>query len=364
MKRIALVLGSLLIAATASAKEVVAVPVAVEEPIVVEAVAPVEVVPESKKWLFKTGANHTERQQGRVKSNGYNWGFPDDLGEDGDVTEFFTTLGYKINDKWAVDYKFAYSYVDNIEAFNRNGKKVNSDSGTMQTHTARLIRTFEPFDLLGKTWDSSTWVGVRKYRESSLTAGNEDVYSGFNSERILANANMNTALTEQTGLDLNYMYQYRKYEMLDDSRNTYNHRHYVTATVNHDFTDSIYATLENVLYMRQNIATSHRNYGEWDYNYTIGHKYPLFDGYSINTEATAWGEVPLWEKGGKPLSNDHNQAELILMPKLKKKYKVSDDISLDAFIGAGYVYGYDVHTNRKMYAGFEGRVGTTFNYKF
>ncbi|MGL5655436.1 MAG: hypothetical protein ACRCXY_01195, partial [Fusobacteriaceae bacterium] len=192
-----------------------------------------------------------------------------------------------------------------------------------------------------------------------------DVYVGFNSERILANANMNTALTEQTGLDLNYLYNYRKYEYLDESkRDTYNHRHYVTVTVSHDFTDSIYTTLENTLYMRQNIAAGQRNYGEWDYSYTLGHKYPLANDYSINTEATAWGEVPLWEKGNAALDNAHNQAELVLMPKLKKKYKVSDDVSLDAFIGAGYVYGYDIHTNKKLYSGFEGRVGTTFNYKF
>ncbi|MGL5232242.1 MAG: hypothetical protein ACRC7W_02775 [Fusobacteriaceae bacterium] len=363
MKRIALVLGSLLIAATASAKEVVAAPVVVAEP-VVEAVAPVVETPEAKKWVFKTGVNHTERQQGRMNSNGYNWGIPDDLGEDGDVSEFFTTLGYKINDKWAVDYKFAYAYITDIESFNSKDKKVNDDKANTQMHTVRLIRTFEPFDFLGTTWNSNAWVGVRKYRESSLTSGNDDVYGGFNSERLLASANMRTALTEKTTLDLNYLYNYRKYEYLDESkRDTYQHRHWITTTVDHDFTDSIYMSLQNILYLRQHV-TEQRNYGEWDYNYTLGHKYPLGNGYSINTEATAWGEVPLWEKGNRPLSNDHNQAELVLMPKLKKKYKVSDDVSIDAFIGAGYVYGYDVHTNKKMYAGFEGRVGTTFDYKF
>lgn len=366
MKKLALVLGSLLIAATASAKEVVAAPVVVAEP-VVEEVVPV-VVPEFKHWYLKAGVSHLERQQGRMEDHGYEYGVPDDLGEDGDVTEFFTTLGYKFDEKWAVDYKYSYGYVDNIEG-GYDSKKLDDESATMQNHTVRLIRTFAPFDFMGKTWDSSAWIGGRRYRESSISNEDSDVvYNGFVSNRFLANANMNTSLTEQTALDLNYMYQYRTYDYLEDSTDEASgsnnqHRHFVSATIDHEYNDSFYSSFDNTLYMKQNVSNEY-NYGEWDPTYVLlGHNYSLPNGYAINTEATVWAELPLWLKGHQD-KDEHNQAEAILMPKLKKTFTLADDMKLNTFIGAGYVYGFDPQTGDEEYAGFEGRVGANIDYKF
>ncbi|MGL5054185.1 MAG: FomA family porin-like outer membrane protein [Fusobacteriaceae bacterium] len=71
MKKLALVLGSLLIAATASAKEVVAAPVVVAEPVVVEeAVAPVE-VPKFKAsgWIQLGERYYGQEEKGNSASN-------------------------------------------------------------------------------------------------------------------------------------------------------------------------------------------------------------------------------------------------------------------------------------------------------
>lgn len=319
-----------------------------------------------KKWSFNTGISHTERQQGRITSRVYDQGYPgaDDLIEDGDVSSIFTSLGYQINDKWAVDYKYAYDYIDHNENFGRDADK---DSGQYITHTARLIRSYDPFTFAGKDWDSSVWIGGRSARESSIEGqdanGNQEYkYRGYSSYRFLANANMNTDLSEKTHLDLNYNYQFRDYSYDDGGASANQHRHYITATVDHDFNDAWYVSLENTLYLRQEVGNS-RNYGEWDYAYTLGHKYPLANGYFLNTEFTAWGELGLWEKGARQV-DDHNQAELVFMPKIKKNFVLADDMNISAFVGAGYVYGYDTRTNRKQYAGFEGRFGAVYSYKF
>lgn len=316
---------------------------------------------EEKKWSFKTGINHTERQQGRITSRVYDDGYPgaDDLIEDGDVSSIFTSLGYKINDKWAVDYKYSYDYIDNNDNFGRGADK---DSGQYINHTARIIRSFEEFTLAGKQWDSSIWIGGRNYRESSIRQDGDYQYSGFTSNRFLANANMNTALSEKTHLDLNYNYQFRDYDYDDGGQSTNQHRHYLTATVDHDISDAWYVSIENTLYLRQEVSES-KNYGEWDYSYTLGHRYPLGNGYLLNTEFTAWGELGLWEKGYRQVQ-DHDQAELVFMPKIKKTFNLKDDMAVSAFVGTGYVYGYDTRTNRKMYSGFEARFGGVYSYNF
>ncbi len=317
---------------------------------------------DENKWSFNAGVNHTERQQGRITSRVYDEGYPgaDDLIEDGDVSSIFTSIGYKFNDRWAVDYKYAYDYIDNNDQFGRGSDK---DSGQYINHTARLIRTFEPFMLGGKTWDSSVWIGARNYRESSIQGDGGYNYNGFTSNRFLANANMNTELAEQTHLDLNYQYQFRDYDYDNaDTNSTNQHRHYLTATINHAFNEAWYISIGNTLYLRQEVSES-RNYGEWDYEYTLGHNYPLSGGYTFNTELTAWGELGLWEKGYRQVQ-DHDQAELVFMPKIKKTYDLGNDMSLSAYAGTGYVYGYDTRTNRKMYSGFEGRFGAVYSYDF
>ncbi len=316
-----------------------------------------------KHWYMKAGINRIDRQQGRQTGRAYEDGYTgaDDLIEDGDVTSIFSTLGYKINDKWAVDYTYAYDYIDNNDQFGKDGDK---DSGQYINHTFRLIRSFDPFDLMGKSWDSSVWVGYRNYRESSIenSDGSGYNYEGFSSNRFLANANMNTDLTDKTHLDLNYNYQFRTYNA--DSGDDWNnqHRHYLTATINHNFNDAWYVNIENTLYLRQEVSDS-RNYGEWDYNYTLGNKYPLVNGYVLNTELTAWGELSLWEKGRRERA-EHNQAEIVAMPKIKKTFTLKEDMTISGYVGAGYVYGYDTQTNRKQYSGFEGRFGAVYNYKF
>lgn len=326
---------------------------------------------EEKKISFSTGIQHTERQQGRMTGRAYD-GYgaaADDLIEDGDVTSIYTKLGYKINDKWAVDYKYSYDYIDNNERFGKYRGKDGSiqdsdkDSGQFIAHTFRVIRTFEPFSLMGREWDSSVWFGYRNYRESSIEGGDGYQYEGFSSDRLLFNSNMNTALTDKTSLDLNFNYQYRTYNNDGSGSDVYQHRQYYTVTLDHNFTDSLYMTIENTLYVRQNVQSSHnRDYGEWDYSYTLGHNYDLGRGYVLNSELTAWGEVSLWEKGGREVSDD-NQAEIVAMPKVKKTYELGNDMDISAFVGAGYVYGYDTRTNRKTYAGFEGRTGVAFNAK-
>lgn len=316
---------------------------------------------DENKWTLKTGVSHTERQQGRMTDRVYNDGYPgaDDLIEDGDVSSIYTSLKYDINEKWAIDYKYSYDYINNNEVYGRDADK---DSGQYITHTARLIRSFSPFTFMNKEWDSSIWLGARNYRESSLEKDGQEVYSGFSSNRFLANANMNTSLNEKTTLDLNYNYQFRDYDNNNGDQSANQHRHYLTATIGHNINENWYVNLENTLYMRQEVSES-RNYGEWDYNYTLGHKYDLTNGYILNTELTAWGEVPLWEKGYRETA-DHNQGELIFMPKIKKEYSLNNDMKISGFVGAGYVYGYDVQTNRKMYSGFEGRFGAAYSYNF
>lgn len=314
-----------------------------------------------KKWNFDAGINHTERQQGRITSRVYDEGYPgaDDLIEDGDVTSVFTSIGYKFNNKWAVDYKYSYDYINNNDQFGRGNDK---DTGKYIIHTARLIRTFEPFILADKEWSSSVWIGGRNYRESSIQGGGEYQYLGYSSNRFLANANMNADLTEQTHLDLNYQYQFRDNDPDDGETVPNQHRHYITATIRHAFNEAWYLSIGNTLYLRQEVSES-KNYGEWDYEYTLGHNYPLSGGYTLNTELTAWGELGLWEKGYRQVQ-DHDQAELVFMPKIKKTYDLAEDMTLSAYAGAGYVYGYDTRTNRKMYSGFEGRFGAVYSYNF
>ena len=317
---------------------------------------------EAKDFSFTAGFDYLDRQQGRMTSRGYEDGIPDDLIEDGDVLSLYTSLGYKINDKWSTDYTYKYSYIDDNERF---GKDSDEDDGHYINHTFRLKRSFDPFEFASKEWDSSIYVGYRNYRESSLrdSDGNYN-YNGFSSNRILFNANMNTDLSEKTALSLNYHYQYRTYNMDKDTSDVYNHRHYLNATINHSFNDSLYLSLSNTLYVRQNVQSSHnKDYGEWDYSYTLGHVLPLENDYVLSTEFTAWGEVSLWEKGSNDVSDD-NQAELVFMPKIKKTYKINDDMKLKAYVGAGYVYGYDTRTTRKEYSGFEGRIGSSVNYIF
>lgn len=319
---------------------------------------------EFKHWYIKSGINRIDRQSGRQTGKAYEDGYPgaDDLIEDGDVTSIFTNLGYKINEKWAVDYTYSYDYIDNNEQFGKDGDK---DTGQYINHTFRLIRSFDPFNLMGKSWDSSVWLGYRNYRESSIDGsdGSGYNYHGFSSDRLLANANMNTDLTEKTHLDLNYNYQFRQYNNDGGGSDPNNqHRHYLTATINHDFNDAWYVNIENTLYLRQEVSDS-RNYGEWDYNYTLGNKYPLANGYVLNTELTAWGELAIWEKGRRE-RDDHNQAEIVAMPKIKKEFKLEEDMTISGFVGAGYVYGYDTQTNRKMYSGFESRLGAVYSYNF
>ncbi len=328
---------------------------------------------EEKRWALETGVSHIERQQGRVTGRGHEGRYDataDDLNEDGDVTSIYTKLGYKINDKWSVDYKYSYDYIDNNERFGkyRNDKggidSSDKDSGQFIEHTVRLIRNFEPFNLVGKEWDSSVWVGYRNYRESSIEGGGDYQYYGYSSNRIIFYGNMNTNLTAKTNLDLNFNYQYRTYNNDDDGADVYQHRQYYTVTLGHNFTDNLYMTLENTLYVRQHVQSGHnRDYGEWDYAYTFGHNYDLGNNYTLNSELTAWGEVSLWEKGTKDVANN-NQAEILGMPKIKKVHVISEDLKISGFIGAGYVYGYDTRTSRKTYAGFEGRLGAAINYNF
>ncbi|GLI58241.1 hypothetical protein PM10SUCC1_37550 [Propionigenium maris DSM 9537] len=316
---------------------------------------------DEKRWTLKTGIHHLERQQGRQTGRVYNDGYPgaDDLFEDGDVTSFFTSIGYAFNEKWAMDYKYSYDYINNNERYGRGSDK---DSGQYINHTARLIRTFEQFALGGYRWDSSIWIGGRNYRESSIEKDGEYQYLGFSSNRFLANANMNTDLSHKTHLDLNYYYQFRDYDYDDGIQRSNQHRHYISTRIDHSFTDSWSLSLDNTLYLRQEVGES-RNYGEWDYYYTLEHNYTLAAGYNLNTEFTAWGEVSLWEKGSRQV-DDHNQAELIFMPKIQRTYRLADDMNISAYIGAGYVYGYDTRTNRKMYSGFEGRLGAVYSYNF
>lgn len=332
----------------------------------VSSIMQAEEVSEEKRWNIKTGIDHSERQQGRQTGRVYDDGYigADDLIEDGDVTSFFTSIGYTFNEKWSIDYKYSYDYIDNNEQFGRGADK---DSGQYINHTARLIRTFKPFSILGKEWDSSIWIGGRNYRESSIegrdSQGDQTYkYNGFSSNRFLANANINTDISEKTHLDLNYNYQFRDYDFDNGKQSSNQHRHYLSVIVDHNFTDAWYLSMENTLYLRQEVSDS-RNYGEWDYVYTIGHKYPLTKGYVLNTEFTAWGELGLWEKGHRSVQ-DSDQGELVFMPKIRKTFEFKDDMNISAFVGAGYVYGYDVRTNRKMYSGFEGRFGAVYNYKF
>lgn len=370
MKKTALILGSLLISASVLAKEVVAEPVKVEEPVVIEEQAVSEVVPEEKKWSFKTGVQHVERQQGRMNSRSYDQGIPDDLGEDGDVTTIFSTLGYKFNEKWAMDYTYKYDYVRSDEAFSKNSKGDNADKddGQMISHTIKLTRTFSPFELAGQKWESKSYVGFRKYWESSIEDNDGDSedgyrYNGFDSDRILAGASMNTQLTERTGLEFAYDYQYRTYDSDDKNNERENqHRHWLAMIVEHDFNDSFYVIIDNTLYLNQQVSET-KNYGEWDPTYTLGHKYPLPKGYVLNTELTYWAEIPIWEAGSRELSDD-TQAELVFMPKIKKTFELGEDSNIEAFVGAGYVIGFNSQTNDKQYSGFEGRTGATFNYKF
>lgn len=322
---------------------------------------------EKKPWSFKTGINHTERQQGRISSRVYNEGYigADDFNEDGDVTSVFTSLGYKFNDKWSMDYKYSFDHVNNNEQFGRNSDK---DSGQYRTHTVRLIRNFEEFNLAGKEWDSSIWVGGSHYVEPSIQGQDADgeqeyKYNGNTQKRILFNANINTSLTDKTHLDLNYKYQFRDYDYDNGAKEDVNqHRHYISVGVDHNFNDSWYINTDNTLYLRQKVGET-QNYGEWDYNYTLGHKYPIGNGYILNTELTAWGEVSLWEKGATQVQ-DSNQGEIVFMPKIKREFKLSEDSNISGFLGAGYVHGYDTRTTRKMYSGFEGRAGAVYSHNF
>ncbi len=317
---------------------------------------------DTKNFKLTAGFNYTERQQGRMTSRGIEEGMPDDLNEDGDVLTLFTNLDYKIDDYWSADYTYKYDYIDNNEVFGNNSDK---DSGQYISHTFRLKRKFDSFMLADKDWDSSVWFAYRNYRESSLrdSDGNYN-YTGFSSDRLMFNANMNTDLSEKTALDLNYQYQYRTYDNDSDISDVYQHRHYLTATIDHNFNENWYFNFENTLYMRQYVQSSHnRDQGEWDYAYTLGHVLPLQNGYVLNTEFTAWGELGLWEKGGRQVT-DVNQAELVFMPKIKKTYVINEDMKVNAYVGAGYVFGYNTRNNDKEYSGFEGRLGSSVSYLF
>ncbi len=320
----------------------------------------------NNKWELRVGAEHVERQQGRITSRVHDQGYPgaNDFNEDGDVTTIFTNLFYKVNQKWTLDYKYDYQYVRNNDNF---GHDADKDNGAYIGHMLRVTRSFDKFDFLGKSWNSSIWVAYRFYAEPSIedsenSENSRYKYVGYSSDRLYINANMNTILSEKTAMDLNYFYQYRSYDLDNNISTSDQIRHYITVTFDHKFNDSWYTLLSNTLYLRQQPSIDEQ-YGEWDYNYTLGHKYPLPKGYTLYTELTATSELGLWSKGSKQVS-DHSQAEIIFMPKIKKIWEVNDELLLHFYIGGGYVLGYDARTTRKQYGGFEGRIGGVANYKF
>ncbi len=327
-----------------------------------------------KKFSISTGVTYKNRQNGMIGQKGYEYGQPDDFNENGDVTNFFTKLGYKINDKWSLGYKYGYKYVQDNEAngygryIDKNGNKQDGrNDGWEATNAVSLTRSFDDISMFGKDW-SPKITGTYEYMDHSgyytyddtdnKTYGND----GYRRDRIILDANLASQLTDKTKMALDYTYQYRKYDYDNKSTNSYQQRHYLTVDVYHAITDKVYVDVKNTLYVKF-YNTNSQNKGEFDYDYTLGYKTPIKDGIIFNPNINTWGELGLWQNGGAS-DVDHNQSEVVLYPLMfRKTFKINEDMNVSSFIGAGYTYGWDTQTGDTIYDGFEGKTGVVFNAK-